>query len=349
VRIGIYGAGAVGGYLAGFLARGGAEVSVVARGAHLAAIRSAGLRVETPSESLTVRVRASDNPAQLGPQNAVLVTVKAPGLPEVARRIGPLLGPETAVAFVMNGVPWWYYHGLPMRRPALLSRPLSAEAGGRGKGVSPDEASTHVPLLDPDQALGRAVGLRRVVGGVFWPACSVPRPGVVRLLTGAGRGTSFGEPDGASSTRLQALAEAFHAADLPVALSSNIRALIWHKLVFNLSAGPMCVLTESAVNATHKEPALIATSRALLAEAMALAAAMGFPVEIDVEQVVAANMRLAHRPSILQDLEARRRMEIDALYTVPLRMARAAGVPMPTLELLANLIRVKASERELYP
>lgn len=349
MRIGIYGAGAVGGYLAGFLARGGAEVSVVARGPHLAAIQADGLRVETPRESLTVRVRASDNPAQLGPQDAVLVTVKAPGLPEIARRIGPLLGQETAVAFVMNGVPWWYYYGLPMHRSALFSRPPSEKTGGKGKGVSSVEAPAHIPLLDPDRALERTVGFRRVVGGVFWPACSVPRPGVVRLLSGAGRGTSFGEPDGTSSVRLQTLAEAFHAADLPVTLSSCIRALIWHKLVFNLSAGPMCVLTESAVNATHTEPALIAMSRALLAEAMALAAAMGFPVEIDVEQVVAANMRLAHRPSILQDLETRRRMEIDALYTVPLRMARAAGVPMPSLELLAGLIRVKAGERGLYP
>jgi 2-dehydropantoate 2-reductase len=368
VRIAIYGAGAVGGYLAGFLARGGADVSVLARGAHLAAIQADGLRVETPSASLTVRISASDNPARLGPQNAVLVTVKAPGLPEVARRIGPLLGQDTTVAFIMNGVPWWYYFGLRTHRPALLSRPPREEAGGRGpagtagarlppsanllpqgKGVSSIEDPTQIPLLDPDRALERGIGPRRVVGGVFWPACSVPRPGVVRLLTGAGRGTSFGEPDGTSSIRLQALAGAFHAADLPVTLSSNIRALIWHKLVFNLSAGPMCVLTESAVQASHAEPALIATSRALLAEAMALAAAMGFPVEIDVEQVVAANMRLAHRPSILQDFDARRRMEIDALYTVPLQMARAAGVPMPTLGLLASLIRVKAGVRGLYP
>jgi 2-dehydropantoate 2-reductase len=170
----------------------------------------------------------------------------------------------------------------------------------------------------------------------------------VRLLTGAGHGTVLGEPDGVVSARLEALAGAFRAAGLPVTLSENIRALIWQKLVFNLSAGPMCVLTETAVKETHIEPALVATSRALLAEALALAAAMGFPVELEIEQVVATNTRLAHRPSILQDLEAGRRMEIDALYSVPLQMAQAAEVPMPTLEVLAGLIKVKARERGLY-
>jgi 2-dehydropantoate 2-reductase len=329
VRLCVYGAGAVGGYLAGFLARGGAEVSVVARGAHLAAIRAEGLRVETPDEALTVRVAASDDPADLGPQDAVLVTVKAPGLADVAARIAPLLRPDTAVAFVMNGIPWWYFHG------------LDVHPGGARDGKT-------IPLLDPADALARTVGPHRAIGGVFWPACSVPRPGVVRLLTGAGRGTSFGEPDGSISPRLQALAEAFRAADLPVTLSDRIRALIWHKLVFNLSAGPLCVLTEAAVKDTHTEPALVAASRALLAEAMALAAAMGFPVELDIDQVVATNTKLAHRPSILQDLEAGRRMEIDALYSVPLQMAQAVGVEMPTLEMLAALIRVKARERNLH-
>jgi 2-dehydropantoate 2-reductase len=333
VRLCVFGAGAVGGYLAGFLARGGAEVSVVARGAHLAAIRADGLRVETPDEAVTVRVAASDDPAELGPQDAVLVTVKAPALAEVAARIGPLLGPETAVAFVMNGIPWWYFHG------------LGARAGGAWEGEAIPLLDT---LLDSGGALARAVGARRAIGGVFWPACSVPRPGVVRLLTGAGRGTALGEPDGSDSARVEALAGAFRAALLPVTVSDGIRALIWHKLVFNLSAGPMCVLAEAAVKETQVEAALVEASRGLLAEALTLAAAMGFPVELDIAQVVETNMRLAHRPSILQDLEAGRRMEIDALYSVPLQMARAAGVAMPTLEVLAGLIRVKARERGLY-
>jgi 2-dehydropantoate 2-reductase len=330
VRICIFGAGAVGGYLAGYLARSGAQVSVVARGAHLAAIRADGLRVETPDETLTVRVAASDDPADLGPQDAVLVTVKAPALADVAARIAPLLGPQTAVAFVMNGIPWWYYFGLH---------------AASGNGTHDTET---IPLLDPANALAQSVGARRAIGGVFWPACSVPRPGVVRLLTGAGSGTVLGEPDGSTSPRLQALADAFRAAGLPVTLTEKIRALIWHKLVFNLSAGPLCVLTETTVQETQVDPALVETSRALVAEALALAAAMGFAPALEIDQVVSTNVKLAHRPSILQDLEAGRRMEIDALYSVPLQMAQAAGVPMPTLEVLAALIRAKARERGLY-
>jgi 2-dehydropantoate 2-reductase len=325
VRICVFGAGSVGGYLAGFLARGGADVSVVARGAHLAAIRANGLKVETPDGSVTVRLAASDDPAELGQQDAVLVTVKAPALGAVAATIAPLLGPDTPVAFAMNGIPWWYFHA----------------HGGPLDG-------RRLPRLDPDNALWNTIGPQRAVGGVFWPACSVPAPGVVRLLTGAGRGTTFGEPNGSTTPRLAALADAFRAADLPVAVVGNIRELIWQKLAFNLSAGPMCVLTQSPVRATHEEPALIECSRRLLAEAEALALAMGYRLEIDAERVVATNMRLEHRPSILQDLEAGRPMEIDALYTVPLDMAGLMGVPMPTLELMASLIKVKARAMGTY-
>ena len=325
MRICVFGAGSVGGYLAGTLAQGGADVSVVARGAHLTAIRANGLTVETPETAITVRLRATDNPADLGAQDAVIVTVKAPALPAVAATLAPLLHAETPVAFVLNGIPWWYFH--------------AHGAGFEGR---------RLPRLDPDDKLWGAVGPRRAIGGVFWPACSVPAPGVVRLLTGAGRGTAFGEPDGALTPRLEALAAAFRAADLPVTLATNIRELIWQKLTFNLSAGPMCVLTQSAVKATHEEPALIDCSRRLLAEAQAIALAMGYRLDIDAERVVATNTQLAHRPSILQDLEARRPMEIDALYTVPLEMARLMNVSTPTLDLMAAMIRLKARAMGLY-
>jgi len=325
VRICVFGAGAVGGYLAGFLAKGGADVSVVARGAHLAAIRADGLTVETPDGATNVKPRATDDPAELGSHDAVIVTVKAPALPAVAATIGPLLGPATSVAFAMNGIPWWYFHS---------------------HGGPFDDR--RLPRLDPGDVLWNAVGPERAIAGIFWPACSVPAPGVVRLLAGAGRGTVFGEPDGTTSPRVESLAAAFRAADLPVAIADNIRALIWQKLAFNLSAGPMCVLTQSPVRETHEEPALIECSRRMLAEAEAIALAMGYPLDIDAERVVAANTRLMHRPSILQDLEAGRPMEIDALYTVPLDMARMVGVPTPTLDLLVSLIKVKAQSAGLY-
>jgi 2-dehydropantoate 2-reductase len=325
MRICVFGAGSVGGYLAGYLSRGGADVSVVARGAHLAAIRANGLTVETPAETLTVRIAASDNPAELGRQDLVLVTVKAPALPEVAAAIAPLLSQDTAVAFVMNGIPWWYFHA----------------HGGPLDG-------RQLNLLDPGGALWRTVGPERAIGAVFWPACSVPSPGVVRLLSGAGSGTVFGEPSNVTTPRLQALAAAFRAALLPVTLTQDIRALIWRKLAFNLSAGPLCVLTETPVLDTHSDPALIACSAAVLAEAVAIAAAMGVTLDMDAAAIAETNKRLAHRPSILQDLTAGRPMEIEALYGVPLEMARLTGVPTPMLDVLVGLIKVKARAKGLY-
>jgi 2-dehydropantoate 2-reductase len=325
MRVCVFGAGSVGGYLAGSLAEGGTQISVVARGAHLAAIRADGLRVEMPGRSFTVRLPASDEPRELGPQDAVLVTVKSPSLPAIAAGIAPLLHEETAVSFVMNGIPWWYFHahGGPLDRRRL-------------------------PLLDPGDALWSTVTPQRALGAIFWPACSVPAPGVVRLLTGAGNGTAFGEPDGRITRRIEAIAAAFRAAELPVSIASDIRTLIWQKLAFNLSAGPMCVLTETPVRDTQTEDALITCSRQLLAEADGLARVMGITLDIDADNVVATNRNLGHRPSILQDLAAGRPMEIDALYSVPLEMARMAGVAMPTLELLASLIKAKARAKGLY-
>lgn len=326
MRICVFGAGAIGGWLAGLLADSGADVSVVARGTHLAAIRARGLTVETQARTVTARLSASDMPADLGPQDAVIVTVKAPSLPSVAASIAPLLGPETMVAFVMNGIPWWYFHA----------------HGGRLD-------ARRLPRLDPDDALWRIVGPERVIGGIAWPASSVPAPGTVRMISGETLGVTFGEPDGSTSARIERLAAAFRAAGLPVAVADNIRDLIWQKLIFNLSAGPMCVLTQSPVRATHEEPVLVETSRHMLAEAEAVARAMGRAPVVDVERTVATNTRLGHRPSILQDLEAGRPMEIDALYTVPLELARMVGVSTPTLDLLVSLIKVRARAAGLYP
>ena len=326
MKICIFGAGAIGGYIAGFLAKSGADVSVVARGQHLKAIQENGLTVElADGAKIHARPKASDDPAKLGPQDAVLVTVKAPALPSVAGAIGPLLGAKTPVAFLTNGIPWWYFLG----------------HGGPDDGRS-------LSLLDPSDRLRAAIGPARVVGGVAWPASAVPEPGVIRIR-GHSRGTFLGRPDGTTTPELEALAEAFRTAELPVTVTPRIRDTIWEKRAFNLSAGPMCVLTRSPVQATYEEPVLVETSRRLMAEAKALIQAMGCTPDFDVERTVGVNVKLGHRPSILQDLMAGRAMEIDALYSVPLELAKSAGVPMPTLAMIAALIRVRAREDGLYP
>ena len=325
MKVCVFGAGAIGGYLAGLLAASGLEISVVARGPHLAAIRASGLRVELPGREVQVRITASDNPAELGPQDVVIVTVKAPALPSVAATIAPLLRPDTPVAFVMNGIPWWYFH----------------RHGGAWEG-------RRVACLDPDGTLWKQVGPDRVIGGIAWPASSVPEPGVVRVLSGETLGTTFGEPDGTLSPRVQSLAEVFRGAGLPATVSANIRDLIWQKLIFNLSAGPTCVLAASPVGATQEEQDLVAASRRMVREAEAVARAMGRAPEVDLDRILAVNQRLSHRPSILQDLEAGRPMEIDALYSVFQELARLVAVPTPTLDLLFALIRVRAREAGLY-
>ncbi len=322
MKICVFGAGAIGGFIAGYLARAGVDVSVVARGAHLRAIQANGLTVAAPDERFTVAVRASDDPAHLGVQDGVLVAVKAPSLPQVAGTIAPLLREDTPVAFLTNGIPWWYFHG----------------HGGAMDGQ-------RLTLLDPDDAIWRAVGPRRTVGAIAWPASSVPEPGVIRVMSPKSRATVLGAPDGSTTPGILALEQAFLAAGLPVGVETQIRDRIWEKLAFNLSAGPMCVLTETPVRATHEEAALVAASRRVLAEVTALIAALGRRTVLDVEHIVSINTSLGHRPSILQDWTAGRAMEIDALYNVPLELARRTGTSMPTLELFAALIRVKAKGR----
>jgi len=326
----VFGTGAIGGHLAGRLAKGGAEVSVVARGANLVAIRERGLRVVAPDIELVSHPVATDDPAALGPQDVVIVAVKAPSLASVAGAIGPLLGPETAVVFVMNGIPWWYGHtdGQP-----------GTETGVRDK--------TRLALLDPDGAMAASVTPERVVGGVVYSACTVTEPGVVHVENARSR-LVLGEPGGAISSRIEAIAKPLREAGLTVDLTPRIRDAVWAKLMLNLGAGLHSVLTASAPRDFFQEPACQEATRALLQEAAALAAAVGCPVQPDAESQLRNGLKSAHKASILQDLELGRPMEVDALFTVPQQLARAAGVATPTLDLLAGLTRARARAAGLY-
>ena len=234
MRVCVYGAGAVGGHIAARLAEGGAEVSVVARGANLAAMRANGLVVHAADREMRAKVAASDNPADLGPQDAVIVTTKAPALPAVAAGIAPLLGPETPVVFAMNGIPWWYFdaHG-----GALNGRRL--------------------PLLDPGEALRDAVDPARVIGCVVYSACTVLAPGIIEVENPRSR-LIFGEPDGRLSERAADLAKILFAGGLDMQLTAEIRQAIWAKLLMNLSSGPIAVLSQAPPKGFYEEPAVIA-------------------------------------------------------------------------------------------
>ena len=324
MKVCVFGAGAIGGHVAGRLAKGGAETSVVVRGANLTAIRDRGLRVLAPDGEIACRPAATDDPATLGPQDAVVVAVKAPALPSVAAAIRPLLGPGTAVAFVMNGIPWWYYHA--------HGGPLDGSA---------------IPRLDQDGALARTVGFGRAIGGVVYSACTVTEPGVVHVEHDRNR-IVLGEPDGSLSARVEALAAPLRAGGLTIDVSPRIRDVVWAKLLLNLGMGPLGVLTGSAPRDFYLEAACRLATHTVLDEAAALARAVGCTVSPDAAGQVRNGSKSGHKTSILQDLELGRPMEIDALYTVPLEMARAAGVDTPMLDLLAALVRARARAAGLY-
>ncbi|MDO9709595.1 ketopantoate reductase family protein [Paracraurococcus lichenis] len=324
MKVCIVGAGAIGGHLAGRLAQGGVELSVLARGATLEAIRARGLRVLTADGVLEARPRAASEAAELGPQDAVVVCTKVPAHGAVARAIGPLLGPDTPVAFVANGIPWWYF----------------ARHGGPEEG-------RRVPEADPDGAVWDSVGPDRVVGGVIYSACHAPEPGVIEV-TSRGSKLILGEPDGRRSDCAIALASAFKAGGLPCSVSADIRTEIWAKLLNNLSNGPICTLTRRHMQDTFRDAPVRAAALQVVREGMAIAAAYGRPVPGTAEERIDLSAGIPHKPSILQDLEAGRPMEVDALFQVVLRLARERGVPAPMLELLVTMMAQAAEAAGLY-
>jgi 2-dehydropantoate 2-reductase len=324
MRVCVFGAGAIGGHLAMRFARGGAEVSVVARGPHLRAIQANGLIVHAVDGQFNARVHASDDPAMLGPQDAVVVTVKAPSLPQVAAGIAPLLRADTTVAFVMNGIPWWYFHALK----------------GKLEG-------SRLPRVDPDDGLWRVVGPERAIGGVVYAASEVLAPGVIDVEQPKSR-VVFGEPDGSLSPRAEALAGLLRAGGIASEVTPDIRTEIWNKLINNLAGGTLAVLTGVAPRHVYVEEACAAAGTRVMQEAAAIAEALGSQPSHGFDQRIGGQKSMDHKPSILQDLELGRPMEVDGLFDAPLVLAHMTGVGAPTLELLVALAKVRGRGAGLY-
>ncbi len=325
MKICIYGAGAIGGHLAIRLHRAGAEVGVVARGPHLQAIQAHGLTVHAVDGTHHAAVRASADPRDLGRQDAVLVTVKAPALPAVAASISPLLGPDTPVAFVMNGIPWWYFDRLP----------------GPHEGRS-------LPRIDPNDALRHVLGPGRAIGGVVYAASSVTAPGVIAVEQPKSR-VILGEPDGTMSERVLMLSGLITQGGISGETTADIRTEIWNKLLSNLAGGTLAVLTGNAPKGIYGEPAAEQAALQMMQEAAAVARALGAEPAVDHARRIASHRSMEHKPSILQDLELGRPMEIDAMFDAPLALARLAGVAAPTLELMVALCKLRARSAGLYP
>jgi 2-dehydropantoate 2-reductase len=324
VKVCVVGAGAIGTFLGTHLARTGAEVSALARGATAAALRARGLRLEEGGATLTAPVRVVEDTRALGPQDLVVVAVKGPALPAVAPQVGPLLGPETVVLPAMNGVPWWFFHGL----------------GGSHEGAA-------VRAVDPDGRVAGAIPVRHVIGCVVHATCSVVAPGLGRH--GFGRGLIVGEPGGLVSARVSALADRLGEAGFEVTISKRIQADVWYKLWGNMTMNPMSALTGATCDRLLDDPLLDRFTLAIMAEAAAIGEKIGCPIRQSGEERNAVTRKLgAFKTSMLQDVEAGKPLEIDALLTAVSEIGGRVGVPTPSTDALLGLTRVFAAGRGLY-
>jgi 2-dehydropantoate 2-reductase len=322
MRICIFGAGAVGSHFAVRLALAGHDVSCVIRGPHLAAMKKGGLTLRVGDAIFHAPVKASDDPATLGPQDLVISTLKATGIASLASGLKPLLGPETPVIFAQNGIPWWYDIGLPADHPA-----------------PPD-----LSFLDPGGALRAAIPKERIIGGVIFSANEVIEPGVVTNLTPDRNLLLIGECDDRNSERIASLRALLEAAKIGSAPTAQIRETIWSKLLTNMSMSVLCLLTGQTARAVRDEPALQHVIPRLLEEANAI----GQSCIPTVKRVTRTGPAPEHKPSILQDYELGRAMEIDVLVCAPAAFARAADLSTPMLDLIAGLAIQRARDKGLY-
>jgi 2-dehydropantoate 2-reductase len=326
MRIAIVGAGAVGSVVAGYLLdRGEHEISLLARGAHLVAIRARGLTVESRGRELRSRPRASDVPADLGRQDVLFVTVKAHALPALVPLLAPMIGPDTLVVSAQNGLPWWYFHGF----------------------MGP-EAETPFEAVDPDGAIWRAIGSERALGCVIYVPAQIVSPGVarhegvLRLILGAPRA-------GDHEAGLQDLAGALTQAGIETRATDRIRHALWGKLLLNSATLTLSVLTGGTVGQIQAGPGMGAIRARLMRECLATARAWGVDLTDDIDaQIAAGASAAAHKTSMLQDYQAGRPLELDAVVTAVIDLAQRRQVPVPTIETLWSAVMVKLAA-ENYP
>ncbi|MGC1174960.1 2-dehydropantoate 2-reductase [Polaromonas sp.] len=321
----IYGAGAIGGWIGAGLAAAGCNVSVVARGATLQALDTHGLRVVSGTDTRSVAVQASEDPATLGVQDLVVVAVKAPALLDVARHIAPLIGPHTLVLTAMNGVPWWFFQGF----------------GGRYAG-------TQLKAVDATGEIAAAIPAANVIGCVVHASCSVDAPGLIRHHFG--NGLIIGEPSGVQSARVQALAELLVRAGFAASVSAQIQKDAWYKLWGNMTVNPISAFTGATTDLILGDELVRDFISKIMLEAKEIGARIGLPIEQQPEDRHAVTLKLgAFKTSMLQDVEAGKAVELDALVTVVRELGQLTQVPTPFTDALLGLSRLHARVHRLYP
>ena len=331
MKVCIYGAGAIGGWIGAHLAQTGHEVSVVARGANLEALQKNGLQcVQTQGADATLKakVKVSAQPVDLGPQDLVIVAVKAPAMADVAQGIAPLLGPNTMVMTAMNGVPWWFFQGF----------------GGTLQGAT-------LSTIDPEGRIAKAIPAHHVVGCVVHASCSMEAPGVVRHHFG--QGLILGEPaeqNGQVSERVQQLVAHLQAAGFTASASAQIQKDVWYKLWGNMTVNPISAITGATTDLILKDDLVREFVSKVMLEAKAIGEKIGIPIAQTPDDRHAVTLKLgAFKTSMLQDVEAGKTVELDALVSSVRELGQLSGVSTPYTDALLGLSRLHASVHGLYP
>ena len=321
MRIAILGAGATGGFLGARLARSGADVVLIARGPHLRAMRESGLRLITPDGESTVQVEATEDLEAVRGSDFVFVTLKAHSLPAMAEHLAANLGEATAVVSAQNGIPWWYFQ----------------RHGGELEG-------THLETVDPGGLIARTIDPERVIACIVYPATSVVGPGTVRHVEG--ERFSLGELDGSQTERIGALSAALAGAGLKAPVQPRIRQELWVKLMGNAVFNPLSALTRATLGGMAESPLLAPIVRAAMEEVEAVAGRLGIEMPVSIDQRIRGAARVGdHRTSMLQDLEAGRPLEIDAITGSVVELAGRLGVPVPHLQTIYAAVKVLAGRQ----
>ncbi|MEM5316686.1 2-dehydropantoate 2-reductase [Paraburkholderia sp. JHI869] len=317
MKICIFGAGAIGGMMGVQLARAGADVSFVARGPHLAAMRENGARLLMDGEEYVAKVRCTSDPRELGVQDVVIITLKAHSVAGVIDAMQPLLGKHTAIVTGTNGIPYWYFY----------------QHGGKFAG-------TRLESIDPDGAQWNRLTPERAIGCVLYPAAEIDAPGVIRHVYG--KKFPIGEPSGERTPRIVQLHEAMQAAGFDAPIRENIRDEIWLKLWGNLCFNPISALTHGTLDVITSDPATRAVARTMMLEGKRIAEQFGVNFRVDVERRIdGAGAVGAHKTSMLVDLETGRPMEIDPLITVVQEMGKLIGEPTPAIDTVLALVKLR--------
>ena len=318
MKICIFGAGAIGGYMGVKLAQVGTDVSLVARGPHLEAMKKNGLRLIEGESDVTVPVTASENPKDLGFQDYLIITLKAHSVPSIIEKVRPLVNEKTTIVSGVNGIPWWYFHKI----------------GGEFEGAK-------LASVDPGNVQWESFGPSKVLGCVVYPAAEVLEPGVIKHIEG--NRFSLGEPDGSKSDRALKLSKVLTEAGMKAPVRPKLRDEIWVKLWGNLSFNPISALTHATLDVLCTDIGTREVARKMMLEAQSIAEKLGVKFPIDVERRIDGGAAVgAHRTSMLQDLDQGRPMEVDALVTSVQELGRITNTPTPVIDIVLSLIKLRA-------